>query len=154
MKYAAIQNGVVTQLLDELVDVEFPVTNDDGDTIAPDEVRSVHISDRFHPDFVAALVLVPEGQVVAPGDSYDGESFGPPPERPAPTAAEVLAQRDALLAVAALRIAPLQDALDMDEATDDELERLTEWKRYRVDLNRVEQQDGFPADVEWPKAPA
>lgn len=61
--------------------------------------------------------------------------------------------RDSLLAIAALRIAPLQDAVDVNRATDDEVTRLKLWKGYRIDLNRIEQQEGFPADVQWPLSP-
>lgn len=153
MKFAAIQDGRVMELLDEFVDVTFPVTNDDGETIGEPETRSVPISERFHPDFVAELVPVPEDQSVEPGDGYDGSTFGPPPSLPLPTVAELLAQRDALLTQAALRIAPLEDAIDLDLETPEDIEALTAWKQYRVALSRIEQQDGFPADVEWPAAP-
>ncbi|WP_256581880.1 tail fiber assembly protein [Pseudomonas sp. S09G 359] len=61
--------------------------------------------------------------------------------------------RDSLLGTAALRIAPLQDAVDVDRATDDEVARLTLWKNYRIDLNRIEQQTGFPANIDWPQSP-
>jgi hypothetical protein len=76
-----------------------------------------------------------------------------PPPLP-PTDAQVLAQRDALLAEATLRIAPLQDAVDLDEATVEEAALLRKWKKYRVDLSRIEQQAGFPAAVQWPAMPA
>lgn len=117
----------------------------------------IPIEARFHPDFVGELVAVPDDVTVSPGDSFDGTTFGPPPPPPVPpppTAAEVLVQRDALLAVATVRIAPLQDAVDLDEATPAELTALKAWKQYRVTLNRVETQQGFPASVVWPKAPA
>lgn len=117
----------------------------------------IPIEARFHPDFVAELVSVPDDVTVSPGDSFDGTTFGPPPLPPVPpppTAAEVLVQRDALLALATVRIAPLQDAVDLDEATSAEVAALKVWKQYRVLLNRIEQQPGFPATVDWPKAPA
>lgn len=117
----------------------------------------IPIEARFHPDFVAELVAVPDDVTVSPGDSFDGTTFGPPPPPPVPpppTAAEVLVQRDALLALATVRIAPLQDAVDLDEATPAEVAALKAWKQYRVLLNRIEQQAGFPAAVDWPKAPS
>ncbi|WP_432731464.1 tail fiber assembly protein [Variovorax sp. W6] len=116
----------------------------------------VPIERRFTPEILATLVAIPAGATVAQGDSYDGSDFGPPPQPPAPpppTAAEVLAQRDALLSIAALRIAPLQDATDLDDATDAEKAALTAWKQYRVKLNRIEQQTGFPGTVQWPQVP-
>lgn len=67
--------------------------------------------------------------------------------------ARALAQRDGLLAVAALRIAPLQDAVDLDDATAAEIALLKKWKQYRVLLNRVSDQPGFPAQIDWPVQP-
>jgi len=76
----------------------------------------------------------------------------------APTPEQVLssanAQRDSLLAVAGLRIAPLQDAVDLDAATADDTANLKLWKQYRVAVNRVSEQPGFPATIDWPAPPA
>ncbi len=76
----------------------------------------------------------------------------------APTPEQVLAaanaQRDALLVSAGLRIAPLQDAVDLDAATADDVASLRLWKEYRVAVNRVSGQAGFPALIDWPVAPA
>ncbi|PAW49426.1 phage tail protein [Pseudomonas moraviensis] len=55
--------------------------------------------------------------------------------------------------VAGLRIAPLQDAVDLDEATEEEALLLTQWKQYRVLLNRLETQPGWPEQIQWPVAP-
>lgn len=68
-------------------------------------------------------------------------------------AVEVLTERDSRLAVAAIRIAPLQDAQDLGVATEEETAALLNWKRYRVDLNRIEQQGGYPLSVAWPSPP-
>nr|WP_310794634.1 tail fiber assembly protein [Pseudomonas sp. S07E 245] len=62
-----------------------------------------------------------------------------------------LAQRRA---VADAAIAPLQDAVDIDEATTDEEGRLKLWKKYRVALNRLPDQPGYPATIDWPAPPA
>ncbi len=43
-----------------------------------------------------------------------------------------------LLQTAAEKIAPLQDAVDLEIATDDEKVQLDEWKKYRVLVNRVD----------------
>jgi hypothetical protein len=119
-----------------------------GEIIEPYEIDGVEvpIEARFTAAFVATLRL------------YDPEAEPNPPERepppvPVPTAAEMLAQRDALLAQAALRIAPLEDAIDLDLETPEDIEALTAWKQYRVELNRIEQQAGFPDAIEWPVAP-
>lgn len=48
-------------------------------------------------------------------------------------------------------IAPLQDAVDLDQATDDEKSKLTAWKKYRVLLNRVD--TSTAPSIEWPSEP-
>jgi hypothetical protein len=76
----------------------------------------------------------------------------------APTPEQILreanARRDELLVLAGLRIAPLQDAVDLDEATSTEIASLKLWKQYRVAVNRVPDQAGFPTSVIWPSVPA
>lgn len=64
-----------------------------------------------------------------------------------------LSRRDYFLSIAASKIAPLSDAVDLDMATADEVAQLTAWKRYRVELSRVPQQPDFPTSVTWPLAP-
>jgi hypothetical protein len=64
-----------------------------------------------------------------------------------------LSLRDGLLYEAGLRIAPLQDAVDLESATEEEQLLLRAWKAHRVALNRIEQQQGFPTDIDWPEAP-
>lgn len=75
----------------------------------------------------------------------------------APTLEQVLqdanAQRDRLLTLAGLRIAPLQDAIDLGESTDTDIAALKLWRAYRVAVNRVSQQSGYPNKIEWPAAP-
>jgi len=76
----------------------------------------------------------------------------------APTPEQILqtanAKRDDLLSVAALRIAPLQDAVDLDAATDADTTNLKLWKQYRMAVNRVSEQPSFPATIDWPAPPA
>lgn len=57
-------------------------------------------------------------------------------------------KRDELLRLAALRIAPLQDAVDLDMATSEEVAALVALKQYRVELNRID----LAAPV-WPEQP-
>ncbi|ECI7826711.1 tail fiber assembly protein [Salmonella enterica subsp. enterica] len=54
-----------------------------------------------------------------------------------------------LLQLATDKIAPLQDAVDLDEATDDEKARLLAWKKYRVQVNRMD-----TSNPVWPEQPA
>ena len=77
---------------------------------------------------------------------------------PEELATSVLSQRDLLLFDAAIRIAPLQDAADLaaagvGEISSEEQEALLAWKVYRVQLNRIHQQEGFPETVTWPAVP-
>ena len=64
-----------------------------------------------------------------------------------------LVRRDALLRDAVLRIAPLQYAEDIGDASHEEQLQLLEWKLYSVELNRIEKQAGFPGEVTWPAVP-
>ncbi len=57
-------------------------------------------------------------------------------------------------AVADAAIAPLQDAVELDEATEAEAALLKEWKRYRVALSRLPEQEGYPTEIDWPAPPA
>lgn len=56
-----------------------------------------------------------------------------------------------LLSESAESIAPLQDAADLDMATNEEVTLLKEWKKYRVLLNRVD--TSLAPDIEWPEKP-
>lgn len=100
------------------------------------------------------------GMVVSIEGGVLSIAFPPPPEPPPvvpPTPEELfaaaLAQRDALMVVATARMAPLQDAIDLGEATATEKEAMLAWKRYRVALNRIQQQAGFPQAIDWPTSP-
>lgn len=48
-------------------------------------------------------------------------------------------------------IAPLQDAVDISIATDAEKARLAEWKRYRVEISRIDTSKA--PGIEWPVRP-
>jgi len=60
-------------------------------------------------------------------------------------------QKSTLLSQAAAAIAPLQDAVDVDDATDEELASLKAWKKFRVALNRLDL--AAAPDVDWPAVP-
>ena len=59
--------------------------------------------------------------------------------------------KNSLMQMASEHIAPLQDAVDLDIATEEEGSLLAAWKTYRVLLNRVN--TAVAADIEWPVAP-
>ena len=68
--------------------------------------------------------------------------------------AVVVSETAARRATADSAIEPLQDAVDIDDATAAERLMLTAWKKYRVALNRLPDQTGYPITIDWPVAPA
>lgn len=138
--YARLDSGIVMELID-----------------VPDELD---VKDMFTAEIVDMLVEV-TGKEVLPNWSatFSGGKWSFSPPTPVEysdeqVAAEALAQRDQLLITAAIRIAPLQDAVDLDDATAAEEKLLKQWKQYRVALNRLDQQAGFPRVIQWPNEPS
>lgn len=70
-----------------------------------------------------------------------------------PEEKELIARKtkSSLIDLAAKAMAPLQDAKELDIATDTELSQLKEWMAYRVAINRVDTSQS--EDIEWPEAP-
>ncbi|ELG3896578.1 tail fiber assembly protein [Salmonella enterica] len=64
---------------------------------------------------------------------------------------EAESQKKEQTAYAGEIIATLQDAVDLDMATEEEKLSLTKWKKYRVLLNRVQPEDA--PNIEWPELP-
>lgn len=140
--YARVDNGVVVEIIP-------PSSNNEGGG------ADIPIEDRFTPEFVESLVDITT-IVPPPGEhwTYDGEVFAAPvPYQP--TAEEIervnTSSRNYLLGLAALAIAPLQDAVDLDEATTEESAALKKWKLCRIAINRV---DLTMANPVWPTLPA
>ena len=108
----------------------------------------------WSPEDGQTAVLVKDGDVPNIGLGYSDGVFAQPVVPP-PTAAETLAAntatRDALLVQATAAIAPLQDAVDLDMATDSDTAALKAWKTYRVLVNRADLTQTSPV---WPTAPA
>ncbi|WP_025110066.1 tail fiber assembly protein [Pseudomonas sp. H1h] len=73
---------------------------------------------------------------------------------PSITAERQYQMRAELRSVALAVIAPLQYAVDLDIAEEAEAAQLNEWKKYMVDLNRIDKQPGWPTEVTWPSPPA
>lgn len=109
----------------------------------------VPIEQCFTPEIVATLVQIPDGVTVKYGYTYDAATGFAPYVEPMPDAAAILARntatRDGLQRVATDAIAPLQDAVDLEMATADEVTKLKAWKTYRVLLSRVDL-------AQWPAA--
>lgn len=60
-------------------------------------------------------------------------------------------QKKQLMEAASVAIAPLQDAVDIAEATEAEIALLQAWKKYRVLLSRIDTSNA--PDIEWPSPP-
>lgn len=111
-------------------------------------------------DFGAGVtsVLIEDGVAVSIGDAYSGGKFTAAPlteeEQEALNAAAKtinIATKDSMMAEASQRISVLQDAVDLEMATDEEAAALPLWKKYRVLLSRV---DANTADaIDWPAKP-
>ncbi|UFQ02985.1 tail fiber assembly protein [Pseudomonas fitomaticsae] len=67
--------------------------------------------------------------------------------------AAIVAENIRRRTVADKAIAPLQDAVDIDDATDAEVALLKEWKKYRIALNRQPEEPGYPNTITWPTPP-
>lgn len=129
-----------------------------NDKISQEEFpSSIEITNE---QYAEALEGMCSGLVVTIDGGFKITTPTPPePEPiPAPTPEELtanaLAMRDQLLRVAAIRIAPLQDAVELDEATDADTANLKKWKQYRVAVNRIQDQPGFPQTLDWPIQPS
>lgn len=137
MKYAIIKDGVVTNMIvwDGVSEYDYGAS-----------------------DGVLALKLNDDEQV-GPGYLYDGKIFTAPP----PTEEEEQADEQSklnqnkaikasLFSEATNIISTLQDAVDLEMATDEESTQLPLWKKYRVLINRVDAETS--AEITWPVRPA
>ncbi|CAM4040391.1 tail fiber assembly protein [Xenorhabdus thuongxuanensis] len=75
----------------------------------------------------------------------------PPPPTPAELQQQAEYQKRQLLSAATEKIDICQDAVDLDMATDAEKSALTNWRKYRVLLNRVD--CATAPDIVWPEQP-
>lgn len=87
-----------------------------------------------------------------PYDKWNGERWvTDEAEKAAADIAEATATKAALIKSAAAKIEPLQDAVDLDMATDEEKSRYDAWRKYRVLLTRVD--TSLAPDINWPEPP-
>ncbi len=84
----------------------------------------------------------PDGPVLVDQPDYSPEELIAQAER----------KKSSMMQVANDAISPLQDAVDLDMASDEEKAALLEWKTYRVLLSRVKPEKG--PDITWPTPPA
>lgn len=89
------------------------------------------------------------------GGSYKDGIFYPP-ETPKKSKEELISQADnlkySLINQASNKIEVLQDAIDLDMATEEERVKISKIRKYRVLLSRVDVSKA--PDIEWPLEPA
>lgn len=101
-------------------------------------------------------VEIPEGSEAGIGWTYDGSMFTAPPPPPPPVVSpeQILARntstRDAFLSQAATALAPLQMAVALGEATDEETAQAKVWVAFSRAVKAVDLTQASPA---WPTAP-
>ncbi len=104
--------------------------------------------------FISELGPLPENVTrLSPGEYQKwngtlGEGYG---SRKLFRIREAEETKNNLMQVASEHIAPLQDAADLEIATEEEISLLEAWKKYRVLLNRVD--TSTAQDIEWPALP-
>jgi len=110
------------------------------------------VSEWSPPDGSTAIKINDSGAGI--GWTYNKGVFTLPPAPEVPME-ELIAQAEQqkvnLISEASQKISILQDAVDLDMATDDEKTQLTAWKKYRVLLNRVD--TSTVPDIVWPEKP-
>ena len=112
---------------------------------------AVEISDELYAE---VMLNKPPGKIVVSDPDGLPMLADPPPPTSEQLSSAALGKRDHLLKLAAIRIAPLQDAVDLGNSTPEEYAALTKWKQYRVDVNRINKQPGFPTLIDWPTSPS
>lgn len=95
---------------------------------------------------------VPAGLDISGGWVFDGKVITTRVYSSAEYVSQAEAERESSMALAAAAIAPLQDAVDIGDATDEERASLQGWKKYRVALNRLDLTAA--PDIQWPEIPA
>lgn len=98
------------------------------------------------------------GTVAGIGWLYSNGEFTAPPMTAEEIQREVDARiddnkhrKETLMAQASSAIAPLQDAVDFDEAIGDEEALLKKWKLYRIAVNRINA--NTESTINWPDQP-
>lgn len=112
-------------------------------------------------DFGEGVTTVELGPAdpVSIGYSYENGVFTAPPLTEEQTEAERAAlkvsnsqTKTLLMSEATQRISVLQDAVDLEMASEEEAAALPLWKKYRVLLSRIDA--NTPDTVNWPEKPA
>lgn len=115
-------------------------------SVIPDD--AIELSDEYYHDLFT-------GQSAGKLISANADGMPILVEQPAQTQEQLIVQAEAkktrLMAESTVKIAPLEDAVEYKLATEQEVNLLDAWKRYRILLNRIDTSKA--PDIEWPVSP-
>lgn len=126
--------------------------------VADHRGATVYSTDTGEPRQWQALGDLPEGYTLqapeTPFDTWEDDKWVPD-EAAIAEAARREAYRKQQLAnqYATGRISILQDAVDLEMASQAETEALKAWKVYRIELGRLDVTNTAPAENDWPASP-
>ncbi|MEM6050537.1 tail fiber assembly protein [Erwinia sp. P7711] len=110
---------------------------------------AVSVSNEIYTEFSG---LVPQGKCRATGNDGLPVWADEPDPNPKSLIETADYEKSRLRSIADYKIAPLEDAVDLGMATDDEKSLLTSWKKYRVNLSRID--TSAAPDLTWPEQPS
>lgn len=102
--------------------------------------------------YVALLEGKSKGKIIIADNNGNPIFSAPVPPTHQELISAAKSNLELLMTAANYVITPLQDALDIDDATEEELTLLKAWKTYRVLLNRLDLSTA--PDITWPEIPA
>ncbi|WP_112550622.1 tail fiber assembly protein [Morganella morganii] len=109
----------------------------------------IKVADAVYQEFTAGkagMIMTPD-----PGKKQPMKWIPIPPPTKEQLVFQAESEKQLRISEASVAIAPLQDAVDLDMATQEEESALKEWKKYRVLLNRVD--TSTAPDITWPVKP-
>lgn len=112
----------------------------------------IEISDN---EYLSLLSAQDAGKQIIKDGNGRPVAVTPPPPSDAQLELSVAREKALRLDEAARQIAPLEDAIELGMATDDEKARLLLWRQYRIAVSRIDDpafQQGYP-HVTWPLTP-
>jgi hypothetical protein len=114
--------------------------------VLPDDLQEV--STEEHDEFTGAN---PEGKI--PFYNKKMIWIDAPPVQYSPEQLTSRAEQKKLLLMFTANnlITPLQDSVDLNIATEAEIAKLANWKKYRVELSRID--TNLAPDIDWPTPP-
>ncbi|WP_016587447.1 tail fiber assembly protein, partial [Yersinia pestis] len=115
--------------------------------------KTLYSTETGEPVFIAELGPLPENVTyISPNGEYqkwDGSAWVKDEEaEKTALVGEAEQNKSVLMKNVSQQISLLQDAIDLDMATDEEKETLVALKKYRVLLNRVD--TSLAPDIDWP----